>query len=68
METSVAENDRPQCKVCYNFLPDRFKDFNLCARCYFEAERRRASRLRFHHPRYSNPLQALEEDHGCLHN
>ncbi len=50
----------PQCKVCYKFLPESFKDFVICVACFATRERALQNRPTLRQPSYTTPHQRLE--------
>lgn len=61
-------HDGPYCRVCYNDLPPRFKDFKLCAACFFAKQRAEANRPHYTQPSYASPLNKLDrKSDGRIH-
>lgn len=62
----MSDQDAPQCKACFEFMPASFRDFPLCIACYATRYRARQNRATYKQPSYRTALQALEETHGTV--
>lgn len=62
MGVPVVDQELPRCKVCYNDMLPQFADFNVCAACYFAAQRAQANRPRYTQPSYTSPLNRLDRE------
>lgn len=62
----MADNDLPQCKVCYEPMSAKFRDFSVCFRCQIAQDRAKAARPRLNQPSYTSPLNRLDrEEHAA---
>jgi hypothetical protein len=56
--------EQPQCKVCFNFMPPKFRDFDLCCACWAARHRAEAHKVHFSQPTYRTPYHSLEATYG----